>query len=259
MAAAFAANARGEARLAREYGDAALDAEHALAAPRPYTLDLSVIRYTLAGFVALSTGAWDDAAAAFLEGAARARRADRIAFVAASLGGAASALCYGGRFADAVPVATEGLAVARAIGVPSRHHHQPRRARPGALPPGTRTGPPPAGRGLPPGPRLRDLQRAGPDEPRRLHARRLAPHRTLRHPQHPPRRAGSTTGRFSRPSSPFRPAPSQTPTPKLQPRSKVPPTRSSRPAAPRPTRRARTQPPRHQPRPREVEPRTTPA
>ena len=119
MAAAFAANARGEARLAREYGDAALDAEHALAAPRPYTLDLSVIRYTLAGFVALSTGAWDDAAAAFLEGAARARRADRIAFVAASLGGAASALCYGGRFADAAPVATEGLAVRAAIGVPS--------------------------------------------------------------------------------------------------------------------------------------------
>ena len=39
--------------------------------------------------------------------------------MAASLGGAASALCYGGRFADAAPVATEGLAVARAIGVPS--------------------------------------------------------------------------------------------------------------------------------------------
>ena len=41
------------------------------------------------------------------------------ACVATCLGGAASALCYGGRFADAVPVATEGLAVARAIGMPT--------------------------------------------------------------------------------------------------------------------------------------------
>ena len=39
--------------------------------------------------------------------------------VADCYGAAASALCYGGRFADAVPVATEGLALARATGVPT--------------------------------------------------------------------------------------------------------------------------------------------
>jgi predicted ATPase/class 3 adenylate cyclase len=119
MTAAFAADARGEANLAQEYGDAALDAEHALTAPPPYTLDLSAIRYLLAGFIAFSTGAWDDAAAAFLEAAERHRRANRMALVASSLSGAASALCYGGRFADAAPVATKGLAVARATGIPT--------------------------------------------------------------------------------------------------------------------------------------------
>jgi predicted ATPase/class 3 adenylate cyclase len=119
MTAAFAADTRGEGNLAQEYGDAALDAERALTAPRPYTLDLTAYRYTLAGFIAFSTGAWDDAAAAFLEGAELNRRANRMPFVASSLSGAASALCYGGRFAEAAPVATEGLAVARATGIPT--------------------------------------------------------------------------------------------------------------------------------------------
>ncbi len=41
MAAAFAADTRGEASLALEYGDAALDAEQALTVSRPYTVDLS--------------------------------------------------------------------------------------------------------------------------------------------------------------------------------------------------------------------------
>ena len=186
MAAAFAAEPRGEASLALEYGDAALDAEHALTAPRPYTIDLSAHRYVVSGLVALSTGAWDEAAAAFLEAVEPNRRADQLAFVATCLGAAASALCYGGRFADAVPVATEGLAVARAIGMPTRitidlvalaqalSRQEPERARV-----------------------LLDeaahqdldyehLRRAHPDDPRRRHAQRLAPHRTLRHPRHPP-------------------------------------------------------------------------
>jgi predicted ATPase/class 3 adenylate cyclase len=120
MTAGFAADARGEPNRAREYGDAALDAEHALTAPRSYTLDLIGARYILAGFIAFSTGAWDEAAAAFLESAERHRRANRTALVASSLGGAASALCYGGRFADAAPVATQGLAIARATGIPTQ-------------------------------------------------------------------------------------------------------------------------------------------
>ena len=119
MAAAFAAEPGEKRVVALEYGDAALDAEHALTGPRPYTTDLSAHRYHLSALVALSTGAWDEAAAAFLESAERYRRAERIAPVASDLGAAASALCYGGRFADAVAVATEGLALARALGMPT--------------------------------------------------------------------------------------------------------------------------------------------
>ena len=141
MAAAFAAEPRGEASLALEYGDAALDAERTSTGPRPYTTDLNANRPFLSALVALSTGAWDDAAAAFLESAERHRRADRMASVGSHLDGAASALCYGGRLADAVPVATEGLAIGRAIGVPTvisvglvalaqaLSHQEPERAR----------------------------------------------------------------------------------------------------------------------------------
>ena len=117
MAAGFSAETRGEATLALEYGDAALEAERAFTVPRPYSVDLSSSRYSLAGMVGISTGAWDEAAAAFLEAAELERRADRTSWVATRLGSAASALCYGGRFADAVPVATEGLGFARASGM----------------------------------------------------------------------------------------------------------------------------------------------
>ena len=68
--------------------------------------------------IAVSTGAWDAAAVAFLESVECYRRADRPGYVANNLSGAASALCYAGRFAEAVPVATEGLALARALGMP---------------------------------------------------------------------------------------------------------------------------------------------
>jgi predicted ATPase len=119
MAAAFVANTRGEASLAREYCDAALDAETSLTVPRPYTVNLSAHRLSLSALIGLSTGAWDDAAAAFLESAEHYRRVDRMALVANDLAAAAAALCYGERFADAVPVATEGLTLARALGMQS--------------------------------------------------------------------------------------------------------------------------------------------
>jgi predicted ATPase len=119
MAAAFAAEPRGEARLALEYGDAALDAERAVTGPRPYTVDLSAHRDYLSGLVALSRGAWDEAAAAFLEADDFYRRADQVGLEGSWLGAAASALCYAGRFAEAVPIATEGLAYARASGTPT--------------------------------------------------------------------------------------------------------------------------------------------
>ena len=79
-----------------------------MTARRPYTVDLSALRQYLSAVVAVSTGAWDDAAAAFLEGAERTGVRTRSASSPATSSGAASALCYGGRFADAVPVATEG-------------------------------------------------------------------------------------------------------------------------------------------------------
>jgi predicted ATPase/class 3 adenylate cyclase len=113
MAAASAADRRGEATLAREYGDAALDAERASTIARPYSLDLTATRSFVEGMIALSAGAWDDAATAYLEGAEHFRRADDLDRVSICLGSAASALCFGGRFADAIPLATDGLALAQ--------------------------------------------------------------------------------------------------------------------------------------------------
>ncbi len=121
MAAAYAADLRGEASLALEYGDAALEAEQTVT--RPYTVDLSALRLYISAVVEVSTGAWDAAAAAFLASVERYRRADNMGLVVNNLAGAASALCYGGRLADAVPVATEALALARKLGLP-RHSNE---------------------------------------------------------------------------------------------------------------------------------------
>jgi hypothetical protein len=117
MAAAFAATSRGEASLAQEYGDAALDAEQAVTVPGHYAVDLSAQRLSLSAVVAMLAGAWADAAAAWLEGVERNRRGERMTVVAMDLTAAASALCYSERFADAVPVATEALALARTLGL----------------------------------------------------------------------------------------------------------------------------------------------
>jgi len=67
MAAAAAANLRGETKIAREYGDAALERERASTARRPYTLDLEAARCFLEGLIASSEGSWEDAAFAWLE------------------------------------------------------------------------------------------------------------------------------------------------------------------------------------------------
>ncbi len=117
MAAAYAAQTRGEASLAVEYSEAALGVEQALPARSPYTGDLSALRQYLSAVLAVSTGEWDAAAAAFLEGGESYRRVDKMGLVGHSLSGAASALSYAGRFAEAIPIATEGLAVARALGM----------------------------------------------------------------------------------------------------------------------------------------------
>ena len=109
----------GRRNLALEYGDAALAAEHALSAPRPYSLDLTATRSVLAGYIATSSGAFDEAAAAYIDAIDRYRRTNSMGHAANFLGGAAAVLCLGGRFDDAVPFATEGLALARANGAPS--------------------------------------------------------------------------------------------------------------------------------------------
>ncbi|MEX1007414.1 MAG: adenylate/guanylate cyclase domain-containing protein [Acidimicrobiia bacterium] len=119
LSAAFAASARGEQRLAQEYGDAALDAERVVTVARPYTTDLTQTRCNLLATIALSAGEWEKAAMALLEGAELARNAGRTHHLAVNLGGAANALGVAGRYADAVPVATEGLALARAAGMPT--------------------------------------------------------------------------------------------------------------------------------------------
>ena len=103
MAAACAAEGRGEASLALEYGDAALGVEQALPAASPYTVDLGALRQYVSAVVAVSMGAWDDAAAAFLEPVEYYRSADKMGFVRNNLAAAASALSYAGRFAEAVP------------------------------------------------------------------------------------------------------------------------------------------------------------
>ena len=119
MAAAFAADRNGQAQLALEYGDAALAAEHALRAPRPYSLDLTATRSVLAAYIATSSGAYDEAAAAYIDAIDRYRRTNSMGHAANFLNGAAAALCLGGRFDDAVPFATEGIALARTNGAPS--------------------------------------------------------------------------------------------------------------------------------------------
>ena len=119
MAAAFAVVDRGEASLAREYCAAALAAEDALTVAPAYIDNLDAYRYHLMGFVAGSTGR----VGRRRSGVPRRRCGPSACrphhpLGGMSLVGAASMLCYSGRFTDALPVATDAVAVARATGVP---------------------------------------------------------------------------------------------------------------------------------------------
>jgi hypothetical protein len=184
MAAATAANLRGEAKLAREYGDAALEVERASTVPRPYILDLEAARCFLEGLIASSTGSWEGAAAAWLEASEIFRRRGKPAQAATSLGAAASALVSGGRFADAIPLATEALALARATNTATEQRHPRGRDGDGRLRAGPRSGPC-AARRAPGRPRRRELRRSHATDPRRGRDRRLVAGGALRHAQHP--------------------------------------------------------------------------
>jgi predicted ATPase/class 3 adenylate cyclase len=118
MIAAYAAQTRGEASLAVEYSDAALGVEQAVSARGEYAADIGALRQYLSAVLAVSTGEWDAAAAGFLEAGELYDHANKRGLVANNLSGAASALCYAGRLDEAIPIATEGLAVARALGIP---------------------------------------------------------------------------------------------------------------------------------------------
>ncbi|HXY92951.1 MAG TPA: adenylate/guanylate cyclase domain-containing protein [Acidimicrobiia bacterium] len=119
MAAASEARAAGEADRSDELGAAALAAEAAQTTPPPYSSDLTYMAHTLAGGNWMTRGEWSKGAAASLEGVAYSREAGLGAYTPVEMGGAAMMLCLGGRPADAVPIATEGLALARATGMPT--------------------------------------------------------------------------------------------------------------------------------------------
>ncbi len=118
LSAALEADARAEQRVAREYL-AAFDAETAAAPSQAHKSGLSEMRWTVASSLALAAGDWEAAAGALLEAAEVSRRAGNNLAIAIDLGGAANALGVAGRYADAVPIATEGLALARVSGMPT--------------------------------------------------------------------------------------------------------------------------------------------
>jgi predicted ATPase/class 3 adenylate cyclase len=119
MVAASDAFRAGEADRADELSTAALVAEAALPEPHPYTSDLTYMGYILASGNAMRRGEWSKAAAANLQGAAYCRDDGLPTYTAVSLGSAAMMLCFGGQPRDALPVATEGLALARTTGMPT--------------------------------------------------------------------------------------------------------------------------------------------
>jgi hypothetical protein len=118
MSAAFEASHRGELGLAEQHCQEALDAGRTLAVPAPWRLPLDTSACVLRGQVANATGAWRECAQAFLEGADRARGHEFAAHRALWLGGAASALGLAGERDAAAPIATRGLELARANGMP---------------------------------------------------------------------------------------------------------------------------------------------
>jgi predicted ATPase/class 3 adenylate cyclase len=120
MAAAFTADANGDWDRAREYGDAAVVADRAVTGPRPYSVDLAMIRCLLRGMLAMAAGAWEEAAEAFLDAVELAKRETTDGWAPGMwLGGVASMLASAGRHTEAVQVATEGIVLARESGMPA--------------------------------------------------------------------------------------------------------------------------------------------
>ena len=169
MAAAFAAEPRGEASLALEYGDAALDAEQALTGrPSVHRRPRRASPRTSQRLVA----AVDGRVGRRSRGVSRRRRSSITGVrtrwaVCDSAGAAASALCLRRalrrRGPSSRPKRWPSPARSACRGTPTK----PRRARPGAFTPRSRAGPRPARRSRPPRPRLRGLRRTHSDDPRR--------------------------------------------------------------------------------------------
>jgi predicted ATPase len=120
MAAATEASRQNDADRADELAAAAITAERALRAPPTYTTDLTYFQYILASRTTMTRGEWSKGAATNLEAVAYCRDAGlTTADMPLALAGAAMMLCLAGHPTDAVPLATEGLALARTTGMPS--------------------------------------------------------------------------------------------------------------------------------------------
>jgi predicted ATPase/class 3 adenylate cyclase len=119
MAAAIEATMRNEADRADELSAAALAAERVLPDAPSYATNLTSMGYQVAVLTAQIRGEWYKGAEANLEAAAYCRDAGLTARSVLLLGGAAMMLCFAGQLSDAVPVATEGLTLARTTGMPT--------------------------------------------------------------------------------------------------------------------------------------------
>jgi predicted ATPase/class 3 adenylate cyclase len=113
--AAWQAAARGDADAALARCEPALDAAQRFGDP---DRDAEHVVCVARAMIAFSSGAWRDAVGHFQHAAEIARSAGRSWSVAHNLGAAAMAQTMAGDPAAAVPLATEGLAVARRTGAP---------------------------------------------------------------------------------------------------------------------------------------------
>ena len=138
MAAAYAAQTARGGALALEYSDAALGVEQALPARSPYTVDLERAPPVLSAVLAVSTGAWDDAAAAFLDGAESTAVRTAWASSPTASPGLRRRCATPGDSTTRFPSRPRRSPSPRARHAEA-HQRVPRRARPGALPPRSRT------------------------------------------------------------------------------------------------------------------------
>src|SRR5262249_23717894 len=110
---------RGELEVAERRCQEALDAGRGLAVPDWWTLPYEALACVLHSQIAVATGAFREAAQVLLEAAER-TRASKFGFHRGFwLASAASALSTAGDRDAAIPIATEGLELARGSGQPS--------------------------------------------------------------------------------------------------------------------------------------------